>query len=51
MSGEKITQVKTLRLNKGVINKVEERAKKENRSFANMVETILINSTQQTNAF
>lgn len=32
---------KTVRLNPEIIRKIEERARKENRNFSNMVDTIL----------
>lgn len=38
----KENKVKTLRLDSDVIKKVEELAKEDNRTFSNMVETILI---------
>ncbi|WP_306012913.1 MULTISPECIES: ribbon-helix-helix protein, CopG family [unclassified Allomuricauda] len=37
------TRIKSLRLDKDVIRKVEELAERENRNFTNMVETILKN--------
>lgn len=42
------TTMKTLRLRQEVVNKVQSLAEKDNRTFTNMVETILINATQQT---
>lgn len=44
---EKITKTKTITLQNSVVERVEERAKKENRNFSNMVETILLESTRQ----
>ena len=37
------TKVKTLRLKPEVVEKVNELAKENNRTFSNMVETILLN--------
>lgn len=37
---------KTMRLNEKLIKRVEERAKKENRSFTNMVEVLLEKSVK-----
>jgi len=37
------TTLKTLRLRRDVVKKVESMAEKDNRSFTNMVETILLN--------
>ena len=47
MANEKITKTKTITLQVSVVEKVEERAKRENRNFSNMVETMLMNETEQ----
>ncbi|MFS4493041.1 hypothetical protein [Maribacter sp. 2308TA10-17] len=39
---------KTLRFKESIIEKVEELAQKENRTFANMVETILLKYSPET---
>ncbi len=44
---KKITKTKTITLETSLVDKVELRAKEENRNFSNMVETILLNSTKQ----
>ncbi len=43
---KKVTKTKTVTLQKSVVDLVEERARKENRNFSNMVETILKQATQ-----
>ncbi|MBL4662153.1 MAG: hypothetical protein JKY22_00970 [Flavobacteriaceae bacterium] len=51
MAIEKNTKTKTITLQKSIVDKVEERAKRENRNFSNMVETILKNATNQQQVF
>lgn len=41
---KKNTKTKTITLQSFLVEKVESRAKEENRNFSNMVETILLNS-------
>lgn len=43
-SNAKITKTKTITLQQSIVDKVEERARVENRTFSNMVETILLES-------
>ena len=43
----KSTKTKTITLQSSIVEQVEQRAKEENRNFSNMVETILMNATQQ----
>lgn len=40
---------KTIRLNSNVISKVKKMAKSQNRTFSNMVETILKNAKNEVN--
>lgn len=42
MSNSNETIVKTMRLKKSLIKKIEEKAEEENRNFSNMVETLLM---------
>ncbi len=42
MNPTKNIKVKTLRLRPDVVEKIEEMAEKDNRTFSNMVETILL---------
>lgn len=44
-SNEKSTKTKTITLQQSIVDKVEERARVENRNFSNMVETILRDAT------
>jgi len=43
MGSKNNTKIKSIRLSNLVIDKIEKIAIKENRSFSNMVETILLN--------
>lgn len=45
------TTMKSLRLRQDVVEKVEKMAENDNRSFTNMVETLLFRATQQQTAF
>ena len=44
MADEKVS--KTFRLDKGLIKKLEKRAKNENRSLGNLVETLLLKAVK-----
>lgn len=46
MSGLRKTTAKTITLDIDLIKKVEQLAVKENRSFSNMVETLLLSATK-----
>ena len=41
------TKTKTITLQESVVKEVEQRAKRENRNFSNMVETLLMQATMQ----
>ncbi len=47
LQNEKSTKTKTITLRTSVAEKVERRAVEDNRTFSNMVETLLIKATDQ----
>lgn len=47
MSNEKKSKQKSIRLNQTVIDSVERMAEEQNRTFNNMVETILLNKARE----
>lgn len=48
-SNSKKFKMKTIRLREDVIDNVETMAKRDNRTFTNMVETILMRESQKNN--